>query len=93
IYSELNDWTTRNIFSPNYGDKIPEQVAGDILIHKFRYVNFLISKAKGELAEYAESDESKYFEQLKKIQMLTMVSKELAKILNYSAITGIYTDR
>jgi DNA primase len=46
IYSELNDWTTRNIYPPNYGDKIPEQVKGDILIHKFRYVNFLISKAK-----------------------------------------------
>ncbi|SIQ77122.1 DNA primase [Chryseobacterium sp. RU37D] len=93
IYSELNDWTTKNIFSPNYGDKIPEQVAGDILIHKFRYVNYLILKTKKELPDFAESDEEKYFELLKKIHMLTLVSVELAKILNYSAITGIYTDR
>ncbi|WP_449398937.1 hypothetical protein [Chryseobacterium wanjuense] len=93
IYSELNNWTTRNIFSPNYGDRIPEQVAGDILIHKFRYVNFLILKSKKELAECTDSDEEKYFDLLKKIQMLTMVSIELTKILNYSAITGIYTDR
>jgi len=93
IYSELNDWSTRNIFSPNYGDKIPEQVAGDILIHKFRYVNFLILKAKKELADYADSDEGKYFELIKKIQMLTLVSVELSKVLNYSAITGIYSDR
>lgn len=93
IYSELNDWSTRNIFSPNYGDKIPEQVAGDILIHKFRYVNFLILKTKKELADYADSDESKYFELIKKIQMLTLVSVELSKVLNYSAITGIYSDR
>jgi len=93
IYSELNDWSTRNIFSPNYGDKIPEQVAGDILIHKFRYVNYLILQTKKELADYADSDEAKYFELIKKIQMLTLVSVELSKILNYSAITGIYSDR
>ncbi|MDR6403568.1 MULTISPECIES: DNA primase [Chryseobacterium] len=93
IYSELNDWKTRNIDSPNYGDRMHEQVAGDILIHKFRYVNFLILKTKKELSEHADSNEEKYFELLKKIHMLTLVSTELAKILNYSAITGIYTDR
>ncbi|WP_294244154.1 DNA primase [uncultured Chryseobacterium sp.] len=93
IYSELNDWTTRNIFSPNYGDRIHDQVAGDILVHKFRYVNFLIVKTKKELTVHTEGDETKYFELLKKIQMLTLVSIELSRLLNYSAVTGIYTDR
>lgn len=93
IYSELNDWTTRNIFSPNYGDRIHDQVAGDILVHKFRYVNFLIVKTKKELTEHTDGDETKYFELLKKIQMLTLVSIELSRLLNYSAVTGIYTDR
>lgn len=93
IYSELNDWTTRNIFSPNYGDRIHDQVAGDILVHKFRYVNFLIVKTKKELTLHTEGDETKYFELLKKIQMLTLVSIELSRLLNYSAVTGIYTDR
>lgn len=93
IYSELNDWTTRNIFSPNYGDRIHDQVAGDILVHKFRYVNFLIIKTKKELTEHTEGDEAKYFELLKKIHMLKLVSIELSQLLNYSAITGVYTDR
>ncbi|KQT26217.1 DNA primase [Chryseobacterium sp. Leaf405] len=93
IYNELHDWETRNIHSPNYGDRIPEQVAGDILIHKFRYVKFLIGETQKQLTEFSDSDEVKYFESLKKIQMLTLVSIELAKMLDYSAITGIYTGR
>lgn len=89
IYNDLQDWTTRNIDAPNYGDKMPEQVAGDILIHKFRYVNFLIAKFTKELSEIP--DPEFYFAAIKKIQMLSEVRVELAKILDYSAITGIYT--
>ncbi|MGI9653121.1 DNA primase [Chryseobacterium sp. RLHN22] len=89
IYNDLQDWTTRNIIAPNYGDKMPEQVAGDILVHKFRYVNFLIAKFTKELSEIP--DPEIYFAAIKKIQMLSEVRVELAKILDYSAITGIYT--
>lgn len=89
IYNDLQDWATRNIDAPNYGDKMPEQVAGDILVHKFRYVNFLITKLKKELKDIP--DPEIYLASLKKIQLLSGVRVELAKILDYSAITGIYT--
>ena len=69
---------------------MPNQVSGDILVHKFRYVIFLIARFKQQLSQTTNSE--KYLEILKKIQILTEVRMELAKILNYSAITGIYTE-
>ena len=90
--NDLENWASRNIYPPNYGDKINSQVEGDILIHKFRYIDYLIKKVSEEL-ESQSNDESKYFESIKKITLLKQASMQLSEVLGYSPIKGIYVKR
>ncbi|EJL73021.1 DNA primase [Chryseobacterium populi] len=87
---ELENWSSRNIYPPNYGDKIAEQVEGDVLLHKYRYIDYLIKETGRELDEHRDNDEVKYFELLKKITLLKQVSMKLSDIIEYSPIKGIY---
>jgi len=90
--NELENWASRNIYPPNYGDKITSQVEGDILIHKFRYIDYLIKKISENL-ENQNSDEIQYYESIKKITLLKQASMQLSEILGYSPIKGIYMKR
>lgn len=90
--NDLENWASRNIFPPNYGDKINSQVEGDILIHKFRYIDYLI-KETTESLEKDKDNESKYFESIRKITLLKQASMQLSEILGYSPIKGIYVKR
>ncbi|MCI3935645.1 DNA primase [Chryseobacterium aahli] len=90
--NDLENWASRNIFPPNYGDKINTQVEGDILIHKFRYIDYLIKETTESLENYKDN-ESKYFESIKKITLLKQASMQLSEILGYSPIKGIYVKR
>lgn len=90
--NDLENWASRNIYPPNYGDKINSQVEGDILIHKFRYIDYLI-KIIGEDLHNQSMDEVKYFESIKKITILKQASMQLSEILGYSPIKGIYVKR
>jgi DNA primase len=90
--NDLENWASRNIFPPNYGDKINTQVEGDILIHKFRYIDYLI-KETTESLEQNKDNETKYFESIKKITLLKQASMQLSEILGYSPIKGIYVKR
>ena len=90
--NDLENWASRNIFPPNYGDKINIQVEGDILIHKFRYIDYLIKETTESLEKHKDN-ESKYFESIKKITLLKQASMQLSEILGYSPIKGIYVKR
>lgn len=90
---DLENWASRNIYPPNYGDKIAEQVKGDVLLHKYRYIDYLIKQTATELDEYRDSDPVKYFELLQKITLLKQASIRLSDIIEYSPIKGIYGDR
>lgn len=90
--NDLENWASRNIYPPNYGDKINGQVEGDILIHKFRYIDFMIRKITEDLKNLMH-DEVKYFEAIKKITLLKQASMQLSEILGYSPIKGIYVHR
>ncbi|WP_312091047.1 DNA primase [Chryseobacterium sp.] len=90
---ELENWASRNIYPPNYGDKVGDQVKGDILLHKYRYIDYLIKQAIAELENYRTSDESKYFELIKKITLLKQASMRLNDMIEYSPIKGIYLDK
>jgi len=90
--NDLENWASRNIFPPNYGDKINTQVEGDILIHKFRYIDYLIKETTESLEKHKDN-ESKYFESIKKITLLKQASMQLSEILGYSPIKGIYVKR
>lgn len=90
---ELEDWASRNIFPPNYGDKVAEQIKGDVLLHKYRYIDYLIKETAKELDQHSGTDEGKYFELLKKITLLKQASMKLSDIIEYSPIKGIYRDR
>ena len=90
--NDLENWASRNIFPPNYGDKINSQVEGDILIHKFRYIDYLIKETTKEL-ELNRDNDSKYYETIKKITLLKQASMQLSGILGYSPIKGIYVKR
>lgn len=90
--NDLENWASRNIFPPNYGDKINSQVEGDILIHKFRYIDYLIKQVGDDLQNHS-NDETKYFESIKKITLLKQASMQLSEILGYSPIKGIYVKR
>ncbi|WP_209389252.1 DNA primase [Chryseobacterium sp. RR2-3-20] len=90
---ELENWASRNIYPPNYGDKVGDQVKGDILLHKYRYIDYLIKLAIAELENYRTSDESKYFELIKKITLLKQASMRLNDMIEYSPIKGIYLDK
>ncbi|PJJ66047.1 DNA primase [Chryseobacterium geocarposphaerae] len=90
---DLENWASRNIYPPNYGDKIAEQVKGDVLLHKYRYIDYLIKQTARELDEHRDSDPVKYFELLQKITLLKQASMRLSDIIEYSPIKGIYGDR
>lgn len=90
---ELENWASRNIYPPNYGDKVAEQVKGDVLLHKYRYIDYLIKETAKELDQYSDTDESKYFELIKKITLLKQASMRLSEIIEYSPIKGIYVKR
>ncbi|KIC64352.1 DNA primase [Chryseobacterium taiwanense] len=90
---DLENWASRNIYPPNYGDKIAEQVKGDVLLHKYRYIDYLIKQTAKELDEHSSSDPVKYFELIQKITLLKQASMRLSDIIEYSPIKGIYGDR
>lgn len=90
---ELENWASRNIYPPNYGDKVADQIQGDVLLHKYRYIDYLIKETAKELDQYSNTDEVKYFELIKKITLLKQASIRLSNIIEYSPIKGIYVDR
>ncbi|GAA4153207.1 DNA primase [Chryseobacterium ginsenosidimutans] len=90
---DLENWASRNIFPPNYGDKIADQVKGDVLLHKYRYIDYLIKETANELDKYSDSDQVKYFELIQKISLLKQASIRLSNIIEYSPIKGIYVNR
>lgn len=90
--NDLENWASRNIFPPNYGDKISSQVEGDILIHKFRYIDYLIKKI-GEDLPNQMNNETQYFESIRKITLLKQASMKLSEILGYSPIKGVYVKK
>ncbi|OBW42483.1 DNA primase [Chryseobacterium sp. MOF25P] len=90
---DLENWSSRNIHPPNYGDKVAEQIKGDVLLHKYRYIDYLIKETIAELEKYSSTDEVKYFELIKKITLLKQASMRLSEIIEYSPIKGIYVDR
>ena len=90
---DLENWSSRNIHPPNYGDKVAEQIKGDVLLHKYRYIDYLIKETIAELEKYSITDEVKYFELIKKITLLKQASIRLSDIIEYSPIKGIYVDR
>ncbi len=87
-FDDLENWASRNIYPPNYGDKINAQVEEDILIHKFRYIDYLIKKISDDLTSLSHDDEA-YFDAIKKITLLKKVSIQLSEILGYSPIKGL----
>jgi DNA primase len=90
---DLENWASRNIFPPNYGDKIADQVKGDVLLHKYRYIDYLIKETASELDKYSDSDQVKYYELIQKITLLKQASIRLSDIIEYSPIKGIYVHR
>ncbi|MFS4470707.1 DNA primase [Chryseobacterium sp. T20] len=90
---ELENWASRNIYPPNYGDKVADQIKGDVLLHKYRYIDYLIKETAKELDQYSSTDEVKYYELIKKITLLKQASIRLSTIIEYSPIKGIYVDR
>ncbi|WP_276835562.1 DNA primase, partial [Chryseobacterium cucumeris] len=87
---ELENCASRNIYPPNYGDKVADQIKGDVLLHKFRYIDYLITETDKELDVYRDTDEGKYYELIKKITLLKQASMRLSNIIEYSPIKGIY---
>ncbi|KQR92713.1 DNA primase [Chryseobacterium sp. Leaf180] len=85
--NELDNWSSKNIFPPNFGDMISPQVEGDILIHKFYYIHFMIKQLNESLAEYRENDDQKYYETIKKIMMLNEFSAKIAEKIGWSPVT------
>ncbi len=90
---DLENWASRNIFPPNYGDKIAEQVRGDVLLHKYRYIDYLIKETAKQLEECRTADENRYYEIIKQITMLKQASIRLSDMIEYSPIKGIYANR
>ncbi|MDH6253008.1 DNA primase [Chryseobacterium sp. H1D6B] len=85
--NELSDWATRNIFPPNMGDHIAEEVEHNILIHKYYYIHFIIKKTTSEFEDYRDTNPERYFESIKKIMMLNEFSKQIIEKLGWSPVT------
>jgi len=85
--NELSDWTTRNIFPPNMGDHIAEEVENNILIHKYYYIHVMIKRTTAELEDYRDTNQEKYFDSIKKIMMLNDFSKQIIDKLGWSPVT------
>lgn len=84
---ELSDWASRNIFPPNFGDHIADEVEHNILIHKYYYIHVIIKQTVTELEDYRDSNQEKYFESIKKIMMLNEFSKHIIDKLGWSPVT------
>jgi DNA primase len=89
---ELHNWESRNIFAPNFGDKISDHVNGDILIHKFKYIDFLIKLSYEDLSD-EHINEIDYMKILKKITLLKKASMEISELLGYSPVKGVYINK
>lgn len=89
---ELQNWSSKNIYPPNIGDKISSQVSEDILIHKLYYIDYLIQDIDSKLDGYAEDDE-RYFEELKKITLLKKLSMALSDNLKRAPVTKSHIKR
>lgn len=87
-HNELDNWSSKNIFPPNFGDMISPQVEGDILIHKYYYIHFLIKQLNESLDECRDQDEAKYYETIKKIMMLKAFSARIADKIGWSPVTN-----
>ncbi len=87
IPNELSDWTTRNIFPVQIGDKVAPEVENDILIHKYYFINFMMQKFNEELEIYRETDNEKYFENIKKIMILKNLSTKIVERIGWSPVT------
>jgi len=85
--NELSDCTTRNIFPPNMGDHIAEEVENNILIHKYYYIHVMIKRTTAELEDYRDTNQEKYFDSIKKIMMLNDFSKQIIDKLGWSPVT------
>ena len=81
-YEDLHDWSSKNIFPPKLGDKINQEVEDNILIHKSHYIEVIISKLKNDLNEHRDSNETEYFETIKKIQILEKLNMEINTKIN-----------
>jgi len=90
---ELENWASRNIYPPNYGDKVEDQIKGDVLLHKYRYIDYVIKETSKQLDQYRDTDEAKYYELIKKITLLKQASIQLSNMIEYSPIKGIYAGR
>ena len=78
----LQNWESRNIYPPNLGDRLHQQVEDDILIHKSLYIEKIISRLKGELNVLRETDDQNYFETIKKIQTLEQLKRNINTKIN-----------
>ncbi|KPH13535.1 DNA primase [Chryseobacterium sp. ERMR1:04] len=85
--NELSDWATRNIFPPNMGDHIAEEVENNILIHKYYYIHVMIKQTTADLEEYRDTNPEKYFDAIKKIMMLNDFSKQIIEKIGWSPVT------
>lgn len=85
--NELSDWTSRNIFPPNMGDHIAEEVENNILIHKYYYIHVMIKQTTADLENYRDTDQEKYFDCIKKIMMLHEFSKQIIEKIGWSPVT------
>ncbi|MDL1912969.1 MAG: DNA primase [Bergeyella sp.] len=85
---QLSEWSTRNIYPPNMGDKIAQQVEEDLLIHKYHYVVSIIENLDQSLDQIRDSEsEENYWDSIKKIMRLKELLIKLNAKLNRNPVT------
>ena len=77
-----------NIFPPKLGDNIAAQIEDDILIHKGHFIEKIIYQYRNLLNEQRNSNETEYYETIKKIQTLKSLLDQINQTLNRLVTKG-----
>lgn len=83
---ELSNWEKNNIFPPKPGEKLDAEVEDDILIHKSHFIEKMIYDTARELDN--ASDETVYYELVKKIMILKSLLNDINLRLNRQLTKG-----
>lgn len=90
---ELSNWKAHNIYPPNLGDNLAQQVQADILIHKNYYCIYLIKTLEKKLDDYRDTDEEKYYNTLREMMILKKLSNQIQADLNWVPVGNAGTSQ
>lgn len=84
----LSNWEKSNIFPPKPGEKLEIEIEDDMLIHKTHFIEKMIYDIVPKLDALRDTNQTEYYEEVKKIMVLKSLLSEINKKLNRQLTKG-----